>query len=204
LVTKTGSGMGCGPSWPLCHGQLLPSNITPQLVIELSHRLISGIMGVVVLLLSILSWIYIGYIREVKFLSFMASFFLILQALVGAAAVIWNQSDFALATHFGISLISFTTIILLMLLIFEVDKKFDTKSLHIKKRHRIEIYAITVYTLMVVYTGALVRHTNASMVCGDWPFCRNNEPFGSLNFEQWIQMGHRFFAGILFIWTVVL
>src|SRR5699024_9294047 len=106
-------------SWPLCHGQLVPSDITPQLVIELSHRLVSGIMGIVVLLLSILAWIYMGHIREVKFLSFMASFFLILQALIGAAAVIWNQSDFALATHFGISLISFTTIVLLMLLIFE-------------------------------------------------------------------------------------
>src|SRR5699024_9366582 len=156
LVTKTGSGMGCGPSWPLCHGQLFPRNITPELIIELSHRLISGIMGIVVLLLSILSWIYIGHIREVKFLSFMASFFLILQALIGAAAVIWNQSDFALATHFGISLISFTTIVLLMLLIFEVDKKFDTGSLNIAKRHRIEIYAITIFTLIAVYTGALV------------------------------------------------
>lgn len=204
LVTKTDSGLGCGANWPLCHGQLVPSDITPQLVIELSHRLISGIMGIVVLLLSILSWIYIGHIREVKFLSFMASFFLILQALIGAAAVIWNQSDFALATHFGISLISFTTIVLLMLLIFEVDKKFDTKTINIAKRHRIEIYLITIYTLIVVYTGALVQHANASLVCGDWPFCHNNQPFGSLNFEQWIQMGHRLLAGLLFIWTIVL
>lgn len=204
LVTKTDSGLGCGASWPLCHGQLVPSDITPQLVIELSHRLVSGIMGIVVLLLSILAWIYMGHIREVKFLSFMASFFLILQALIGAAAVIWNQSDFALATHFGISLISFTTIVLLMLLIFEVDKKFDTHSLHIAKHHRIEIYAITVFTLIAVYTGALVQHAKASLVCGDWPFCHNNAPLGSLNPEQWIQMGHRLFAGILFIWTIFL
>ncbi len=75
LVTKTGSGMGCGESWPLCNGQLLPSNITPELVIELSHRLVSGIMGIVVLALSVLSWIIIGHIREVKFLAFMSSFF---------------------------------------------------------------------------------------------------------------------------------
>lgn len=204
LVTKTDSGLGCGANWPLCQGQLFPNEITPELVIELSHRIISGIMGFVVLLLSILCWIYLGHIREVKFLSFMASFFLILQALIGAAAVVWNQSDFALATHFGISLISFTTIFLLMLIIFEVDKKFDTASLHIKKRHRIEIYAITVYTLIVVYTGALVRHANASLVCGDWPFCYNKSFFESLSFEQWIQMGHRLFAGVLFIWTILL
>ncbi|TMN23459.1 COX15/CtaA family protein [Lentibacillus cibarius] len=206
LVTKTGSGMGCGASWPLCNGQLLPSNITPELVIELSHRLVSGIMGIVVLALSVISWIVAGHKREVKFLAFMSSFFLLLQALIGAAAVIWNQSDFILATHFGISLISFTAVFLLMLLIFEIDKKFDASSLVIQKKHRYEIYAITLFTLVVVYTGALVRHAEASMVCGDWPFCTNGSPFafGAYSFDQWIQMGHRLFASILFIWTILL
>ncbi|MFC4556982.1 heme A synthase [Virgibacillus kekensis] len=206
LVTKTESGMGCGASWPLCHGQVLPDEITPELVIELSHRLVSGIMGVVVLLLSILAWKYIGHVREVKFLAFLSSFFLILQALIGAAAVVWNQSDFVLATHFGISLISFAALFLLMLLIFEIDKKFDAKSLIIQKKHRIEIYALSIYTLMVVYTGALVRHAHSSMVCGDWPFCTNSAPlaFADYSIQQWIQMGHRLAAGILFIWTLLL
>lgn len=206
LVTKTGSSMGCGPSWPLCEGEFVPTDITPELVIEFSHRLISGIMGVVVLALSILSWKYLGHIREVKFLAFMSSLFLILQALIGAAAVIWSQSDFILATHFGISLLSFTAIFLLMLLIFEIDQKFDTASLVIQKKHRVEIYAITIYSLIVVYTGALVRHAHASMVCADWPFCTNSSAlnFASYSLEQWIQMGHRTMASILFIWTIVL
>jgi cytochrome c oxidase assembly protein subunit 15 len=46
LVTKTGSGMGCGRTWPLCHGQFLPTQITPELMIELAHRLVSGAIGV--------------------------------------------------------------------------------------------------------------------------------------------------------------
>ncbi|ALX47354.1 COX15/CtaA family protein [Lentibacillus amyloliquefaciens] len=206
LVTKTGSGLGCGESWPLCEGQILPANITPELVIELSHRLVSGVMGVVVLALSILSWIFFGHVREVKFLAFMSSFFLILQGLIGAAAVIWNQSDAVMATHFGISLISFATVFLLMLIIFEIDTKFDAPSLIIQKKHRIEIYAITLYTLAVVYTGALVRHVEANMVCGGWPFCSNNAPlsFSNYSIEQWIQMGHRLAAGVLFVWTIIL
>ncbi|SFB18423.1 cytochrome c oxidase assembly protein subunit 15 [Lentibacillus halodurans] len=205
LVTKTGSGMGCGASWPLCEGQLFPSEITPELIIELSHRLVSGIMGFVVLGLSILSWVFIGHIREVKFLAFMSSFFLFLQALIGAAAVMWNQSDFIMATHFGISLISFAAVFLLMLLIFEIDTKFDAATLTIQKKHRIEIYAITLYTIFVVYTGALVRHVEASMACGGWPFCSNISPlsFSDYTFAQWIQMGHRLAAAILFVWTIV-
>ncbi|WP_284140934.1 MULTISPECIES: heme A synthase [unclassified Virgibacillus] len=205
LVTKTESGAGCGSSWPLCHGQLIPSEITPELIIELSHRLVSGIIGVVVLGLSILSWVFIGHIREVKFLSFLSLFFLVLQGLIGAAAVMWGQSDFVLAMHFGISLISFAAVFLLTLLIFEIDQKFDTNTLLLEKKHRIEIYLLAVYTLVVVYTGALVRHTDANLVCKDWPFCFNDAPFAIMDyrFDQWIQMGHRFAAGILFIWTII-
>src|SRR5699024_8662671 len=206
LVTKTESGAGCGKSWPLCHGQFIPSEITTELVIELSHRLVSGIVGISVLALAYLSWKHIGHIREVKLLSFLSVFFLVLQGLIGAAAVMWGQSDFVLAAHFGISLISFAAIFLLMLLIFELDKKLDTSSLFIQKKHRVEIYLLTAYTIMVVYTGALVRHAKAELVCGNWPFCVNSFPFGisDYSFSQWIHMGHRLAAGLLFIWTVSL
>lgn len=206
LVTKTDSGAGCGASWPLCHGQFLPSEITPELIIELSHRLVSGIVGVAVVALAILAWKYIGHVREVKFLASLSVFFLILQGLVGAAAVMWGQSDFVLAAHFGISLISFAAIFLLMLLIFEIDKKLDTTSLFIQKKHRVEIYLLTAYTIIVVYTGALVRHASAELVCGNWPLCFNSGGlfhFSSYSFPQWIHMGHRMAAGLLFIWTIV-
>ena len=204
LVTKTDSGDGCGKSWPLCHGELIPSEITPELIIELSHRVVSGIGGIVILALAYLAWKHIGHIREVKFLSFVSVLFLILQGLIGAAAVRWGQSDFVLALHFGISLISFASVFLLSLLIFEVDKKLDTDNLFIRKKHRIEIYLLTIYTLIAVYTGALVRHTNANLVCADWPFCFNDSPFAisDYSFEQAVQMGHRFIAGILFLWTI--
>ncbi|OZU90441.1 heme A synthase [Virgibacillus indicus] len=206
LVTKTGSADGCGNSWPLCEGEIIPSVITFELVVELSHRLVTAAVGILVTLLAVLAWKKIGHVREVKFLSFISVFFLVIQALIGAGAVLWGQSDFFLAAHFGISLISFASVFLLMLLIFEIDKKFDAKSLFIHRKHRIEIYALSIYTLMVVYTGALVRHTEANLVCGDWPFCTNNSPlaFADYSFEQWIQMGHRLAAGILFIWTISL
>ncbi|UFU00901.1 heme A synthase [Radiobacillus kanasensis] len=200
LVTKTDSGMGCGANWPICEGE-----ITPQLVIELSHRLVSGLAGGIVLLLSILSWKYYGSIREVKFLAFTSTFFLVVQALIGAAAVLWPQSDFVMATHFGISLISFAAVLLLTLLIFEIDHKLDAQSLVIDKRFRKHLYWFTAYILFVVYTGALVRHADSSMACTSWPFCVNSKPLVfNYHFGQWIQMGHRLIAGIAFIWTIIL
>lgn len=200
LVTKTESGMGCGRSWPLCDGELIPSEITPELIIELAHRLISGTVGIMVLILSIWSWKRIGHIRETKFLSILSFAFLVIQGLIGAAAVMWGQSDFVLALHFGISLISFAAVFLLTFLIFEVDKKFKAETVIIDKRITFHTVGILLYIYFVVYTGALVRHTKSSLVCTDWPLCRNNEFFLPTNLYEWVQMGHRALAGLSFIW----
>jgi len=204
LVTKTESGAGCGDSWPLCHGQLIPEEITFELVIELSHRVVSGVVGILVLALSIWAWKAIGHIRETKFLAFISFFFLVLQGLIGAAAVMWGQSDIVLALHFGISLISFASVLLLTLLIFEIDKKFDADSLVIDSKLRTQFYAITIYSLIVVYTGALVRHIGASLACPDWPVCTYNNIGLPTQIHEWVQMGHRALAGVLFIWVLTL
>ena len=66
LVTKTGSEDGCGASWPLCHGALLPENLPIATIIELSHRAMSGLSLIIVLWLVITAWKNIGYIKEVK------------------------------------------------------------------------------------------------------------------------------------------
>jgi heme a synthase len=200
LVTKTDSGMGCGRSWPLCNGELIPTDITIELIIELAHRVVSGVVGLMVLVLSIWSWKKIGHVRETKFLSLLSFFFLVLQGLIGAAAVIWGQSDFVLALHFGISLISFAAVFLLTLLIFEVDKKFDADNVFIDSKMRKQIYGVTIYSYLVIYTGALVRHTNASLVCLDWPLCNNDQIGLPTNLYQWVQMGHRAAAGLIFLW----
>ena len=200
LVTKTDSGMGCGRTWPLCNGQLIPDEITIELVIEFAHRIVSGVVGLMVVILSVWSWRSIGHIRETKFLSATSFLFLLFQGLVGAAAVIWGQSDFVLAIHFGISLISFSTVFLLTLLIFEVDKKFEAEKLVLDTRMRRQIIGVTIYSFIVVYTGALVRHVNASLVCRDWPLCINNQFALPTNLYEWVQMGHRTAAGIIFIW----
>jgi len=202
LVTKTGSSMGCGRSWPLCHGQILPSPLTPATIIELAHRLVSGSVGILLLILGIWAWKAMGYKRETKFLVILSLFFLILQALIGAAAVVWGQNSFVLALHFGISLISFASVLLLTLLIFEIDQKFNAAKLVIDRRMKFHIIGVTIYSYLVVYSGALVRHTKSSLTCLDWPLCYNGSPELPTNIHQWIHMGHRCAAAIIFIWIV--
>lgn len=53
LVRATGSGAGCGRHWPLCNGEMLPQDPGLTTLIELTHRLTSGIA---LLLVAILFW----------------------------------------------------------------------------------------------------------------------------------------------------
>lgn len=168
LVTKTDSGLGCGRNWPDCNGSLIPKEITTEVLIEFSHRAVTGSVSILIVLLVAWTWRTLGHIREVKFLGFLAIFFLVAQALIGAAQVLWGQGDFILALHFGISLISFAAVLLLALIVFEVDRKFDADKVYIGKTLKWNIIGVTLYSYIVVYTGALVRHTDSSLVCPDY------------------------------------
>lgn len=200
LVTKTDSGMGCGRHWPGCNGELIPNEITTEVLIEFSHRLVTGSVGFLILILSVWSWRAMGHIRETKFLAVMAMFFLILQALIGAAQVLWGQGDFILALHFGISLLSFASVLLLTMLIFEVDRKFDSDKMRIGTKLKRHTIGVTLYSYVVVYTGALVRHTESSLACLEWPMCENDNFSLPSSLYEWIQMGHRTAAALIFLW----
>ncbi|MBI5974488.1 COX15/CtaA family protein [Staphylococcus canis] len=201
LVTKTGSEDGCGTDWPLCHGALLPQNLPIETIIELSHRAVSGLSLIIVLWLVITAWKNIGHVKEVKPLSIISVAFLIIQALVGAAAVVWQQNDYVLALHFGISLISFSSVFLLTLIIFGLDQKYEANIVHIHKPLQVLTWLMAIITYVGIYTGALVRHADASLAYGSWPL-----PFGDLvphTTQDWVQLAHRFLAGCVFIIVLV-
>jgi cytochrome c oxidase assembly protein subunit 15 len=203
LVTKTGSGQGCGKSWPLCEGQLIPSNIDLELIIELSHRIVSGLSAIIVFTFAIWCWRRIGDKPETKFLAVFSILFLIIQALMGAGAVLWGQAPVIMALHFGISLISFASVFLLTLLVFEVDQKFDISLSPIPVKVQREIVGLAIYSYGVIFTGALVRHKKATLSCLDFPLCNNNTPgFANTPFE-WVQMSHRIAAILFFIWLFI-
>ncbi len=49
LVRVSGSGAGCGRSWPLCYGEVVPQAAALETIIEFGHRIISGLGFVAVL-----------------------------------------------------------------------------------------------------------------------------------------------------------
>ncbi|MGP4080380.1 COX15/CtaA family protein [Pseudalkalibacillus sp. R45] len=200
IVTTTGSGEGCGNSWPLCYGEVLPSQPKVETMIEYSHRIVSATLGLMVVILAVWSWMKFKQNREVKWLAFLSVFFIVFQGLLGAAAVIWGQSSFVLALHFGFSLISFASVVLLSVVIFENGN--DRATLKINKNFKLNIYLLFIYLYTLVYTGALVRHTKASLACSGWPLC-NGQLLPPTNELELIHYTHRFMAGLLFIWILL-
>lgn len=190
LVTKTGSGLGCGRQWPLCHGRFFPE-LNAASIIEWSHRLASGVSIVLVLSLAFWAWRKVTPVfRETTFLAIMSIIFLFLQALLGALAVVFGSNALVMALHFGISLISFASVLILTLLIFEADKsdKKLVKPLRIGRKMQFHMIGLSIYTYIVVYTGAYVRHTKSSLACPDVPLCsRLNHGLPS-HFQEWVQM----------------
>jgi len=207
LVTNTGSGMGCGTDWPLCNGKFVPA-YTIESMIEYSHRFVTGIEGILVV--GIFIAIYRQYkrennpaLKEPMLYAAFALIFTIIQAFMGAAAVMWSQSDPVMAIHFGISLIAFATTMLLVMWCYR-DKKGKLKEATYKntKIFSLSIY-VSIYTYVVVYLGAFIRHTDSAGGCLGWPLC-NGQLVPEITGAQGVAFIHRVAAALLGICILLL
>src|SRR5947209_8757838 len=84
-VTNTGSEQGCGHSWPLCRGQLIPQ-MAVKTAIEFSHRAIVGIVTPLILALAVGALYLYPRRKEVRVLTALMVGFLFAQAGLGAWA----------------------------------------------------------------------------------------------------------------------
>ena len=89
IVRATGSGDGCGASWPTCNGKIVPELKTSSELIEFSHRSISGILLIITLIIFLKSFnnsVPVLQKRVIRALTF----FVLLEALIGAVIVIYE------------------------------------------------------------------------------------------------------------------
>lgn len=87
VVRITGSGAGCGQHWPTCHGEVVPMSPTIETVIEFSHRVTSGLCGIIVLALLVLALRGFPRGHAARLGAWLALVFTITEALIGAGLV---------------------------------------------------------------------------------------------------------------------
>ncbi len=102
------SGAGCGEDWPLCHGTVLPPLDSAHTLIELSHRLSSGVLALLVL--GLVGWALQAFPRGhlARRGAWLSLVLLITESLLGAGLVIFGLVEddaslsraVAMALHF--------------------------------------------------------------------------------------------------------
>ena len=210
LVTQTESGRGCGDDWPLCHGKFVPA-YTLESIIEYSHRIISGVVGLLVIATTIAIFLRLRQ-RDVRIYAVGALFFTLLQAALGAAQVMNPQSDVILALHFGFSLLAFTFTLLIVTAVndaLKAERAQETGEQSIPaavvtRRFQFAVWLTTLYTYFVVYTGALTSHKDAAGGCLGFPLCNGEFIPSSLSGVTAVAFTHRTSAYLLFIFILIL
>lgn len=159
------SGDGCGESWPLCQGQLIPEGAETKTWIELAHRLQSGLFGLFVIGIVIAARKTFEAGHLVRRWAMASLFFTITEALLGAKLVIFglvgqNASVFravAMSLHFANSVLLVISITLLALFCTRrewVRRTSDDDILSKRMTKRLPLVTGIVFMLLGV-TGAI-------------------------------------------------
>ncbi len=90
FVRATGAGAGCGAHWPLCNGEILPTDPTRNTLVEFGHRVTSG------LALPLVLWVAWRVFRTsspgmaVRRVAVVGVVFMVLEAALGAGLVLFE------------------------------------------------------------------------------------------------------------------
>ena len=105
-VRLTGSGLGC-PTWPTCTADsLIPTEeLDYHSLIEFGNRLMTGVVGVVALVLFVLVWRIRRERRDLFTLAFIVGAGVVAQAIVGGITVWTGLNPFIVGFHYVSSLV---------------------------------------------------------------------------------------------------
>ena len=87
FVRATGSGAGCGNHWPLCNGEVVPRGPAVETLIELSHRVSSGLVGPLAIVLVAWAVRRFGWRHPAGLAAATALALTVVEGLIGAALV---------------------------------------------------------------------------------------------------------------------
>lgn len=87
-VRATGSGAGCGSHWPLCNGEVIPQSPSVHTLIEFTHRMMSGLALVLILVLLLWGRRLYPKSHPVRTGLRLSGIFIVVEAFLGAGLVL--------------------------------------------------------------------------------------------------------------------
>ncbi|OIK16252.1 hypothetical protein BIV60_05615 [Bacillus sp. MUM 116] len=170
-VASSNSGMGCGPEWPMCNGEVVPS-LRGATLIEYLHRVIGALLGFLSLLL------FIKILRSklgliTRLVSFTMIGLLTVQVLLGAVVVIRDLPSIIIMIHLLIAMLFMGCLIWIWRYPY-LDGKEQFYQVH--HDQKIIIFHLNILACLILFTlgfGAYIKHETYGLACG-WLGCRQS------------------------------
>jgi cytochrome c oxidase assembly protein subunit 15 len=93
---------------------------------------------------------------------------------MGAWAVKYPQTPPVMASHFGISLVCFSSVFLVMRVLWETTPISAAATRAVPPGFRVLTWATLLWAVVVAYIGAYLRHSGAELACYTWPLCNGS------------------------------
>ena len=199
VVRITGSGLGCGDDWPVCHGRLFPSFDDLTTLIEWNHRLVAAIVSTLVVLVAGVTWWDRRGVGTLKDMGgerskpsrggYLALGLLVVQVLLGAVTVKLELPPWTVILHLGTALALFA--VLLWVALGAPARRPGTAAL-----------VAAGWGFVAVLFGGLTANLGAATACVGFPLC-NGQLVPAGNYLQHIHWTHRVLAYGLVVYLLV-
>jgi len=168
VVRITGSGLGCGPSWPMCDGQWFPPLDLPTLI-EIGHRWVAALVTAAVTVLAVVAWRRHRQDGALRKPATIALVLLVVQVLLGPIIVKLDLPPGVIVVHL------LNAMVLLAVVVIAIMRTIPGLPLQtVQARHRDNplVHATAGFGFLVILFGALVANLNAGLLCLGLPLCQ--------------------------------
>src|SRR6266540_6620828 len=204
LVRASGSGAGCGTSWPFCHGV---DAFSYHALIEQSHRWLAFATVVLVGWLAVHTFRQYRNVRPLFRGAMTAVVLVVAQAALGGIVVKGDLKPTLVTAHLATAMLLAGTLVWLITTSFCNVKLADRGAGHLTHEPGFaRLAAVTAAAgLALILVGGYVRGQNAGLAFGDWPLM-NGKLVPQLGGVFTTMFLHRVLAaavGVLVIYTCV-
>ena len=158
-VRATGSGAGCGEHWPLCNGVVVPNFSTFHTIIEYTHRVSSGIVGIGSIILLVWAFKVTKKKDPIRISAIIAFCFVVFEALLGAGLVIFglvaNNSSYFRAIVMSLHLVATFILIASISLTAAWSSGFKFNKFNMQTKKFLPVSLIIVGMFVVGMSGAI-------------------------------------------------
>lgn len=196
-VASSESGMGCGPEWPLCNGEVIPV-LENETLIEFAHRFIGLILSVLVVTLFVL--IRRDKTNSTKNAGNWLIGLLIIQVLAGAVVVLLDLPTLFITLHLLVAM-------LFMLVLLWIWRAHSNPLIYARLSHSKKVKIVSQLNVLIILVlltmgfGAFIKHEYYGLACS-WLNC--SESFLPITKPEILQTGHRLIAVITAVYAIFL